>query len=92
MNKLTVLSGSVIIAMAVSLPSWANPCMTIAQACMSQGYYKGGDKEGKGLVKDCVMPVVNGQKTLSTTFSADTMQQCKTMLDQKMQANPNMMQ
>jgi hypothetical protein len=90
MNKLCIFSGSILLAMSVSLPSWANPCMPIAQACMGEGYYKGGDKEGKGLIKDCVMPVVNGQKTLNTTFSADVMQQCKTTIEQKMQTNPNM--
>ncbi len=87
MNKLSIISSSALLAMSISLPTWANPCMPIAQACMSQGYYKGGDKEGKGLIKDCVMPIVTGQKTLeNNSFSADTMQQCKDMIEKKMPA------
>ena len=76
-----------VFALSVSFAGWAgNPCMPIAQACMKEGYYKGGDKVGKGLVQDCVMPVVSKQKTLENkTFSDEVLQQCNTTLEKKMQ-------
>ena len=82
-SKLSLL----ILALSVSVVSWAgNPCMPIAQACMKEGYYKGGDKVGKGLVKDCVMPVVSKQKNLGNmTFSDDVLQKCSATLEKKMQ-------
>ena len=62
-----------------------NPCMPIAQECMKEGYYKGGEKEGKGLVKDCVMPVLSNQKSFEgVTFTEETRQQCSAMLTEKM--------
>lgn len=74
------------LALSVSLPSFsASPCKSIAAACKKEGYYKGGDKKGKGLIKDCVMPVAAGEKTLpNTTFSADVMQQCKATVEHQM--------
>lgn len=72
---------------------WAtNPCMTIAQACMKAGFYKGGDKVGKGLMINCVMPIANHQKSLpDTNFDDNALQECKTLLVETMkqhQANP----
>ena len=58
--------------------------MPIAKACMQNGYHKGGEKEHKGLVKDCVMPVVMGSKTLpNTNFSQNELQGCKEKIAQK---------
>ena len=89
MNKFYSLSGSFILAMGVTLSGWAaNPCMPIAQACMQEGFYKGGSKVGKGLVENCVMPVVAGTKTLpNATFTADVLQQCGVKLKAKMGQN-----
>lgn len=86
MNKKYSTLGSVILAMGVSLSGWAaNPCMPIAQACMQQGYYKGGHKVGKGMIEDCVMPIVAGTKTLTNiTFPPTVMQQCSVKLQERM--------
>lgn len=77
-----------IISLSISLFGWAgNPCMPIAQACMKAGFYKGGNTEGKGLIEDCVMPIVAKQKSLpNNTFSEETLQQCNMMLKEKMKA------
>ena len=65
----------------------ANPCKPIAEACMKDGYYRGGEAQGKGLVKDCVMPVASGEKSLSgMNFDAATLQACKTTVMEKMQS------
>lgn len=72
---------------AVSAYGWAGSCMSIAVACKQNGYYKGGAKEHKGLVKDCVMPVAMGSKMLpNTNFSENQRQQCKMEIEQKMKS------
>jgi hypothetical protein len=85
MNKLSFVGG-VIAATVVSFSVWANnPCMPIAEACMEAGYYKGGNKVGKGLVENCVMPVAAGTKTLpNTNFSSTVLQQCHATIATRM--------
>jgi hypothetical protein len=62
-------------------------CMPIAEACMKAGYYKGGDTKGKGLIKDCVEPIANNQKTLpDATFTSEALEQCKQEMAEKMKS------
>lgn len=79
MNKITI---SLSALMIFATGSWAdNPCVPIAQACMELGYYKGGNTVGKGLIDDCMMPVVTNKKILADkTFEADRLVQCKSTL------------
>ena len=86
MNNLLIKSAMVVAMFAPSIPSFAaNPCMPIAQACMDAGFYKGGEKEGKGLVINCVQPITEKQKTLpNTSFSDETLQQCAATIAEKM--------
>lgn len=88
MNIQSTKIGFVILAISFSITGWAaNPCMPIAQACMKEGYYKGGQNVGKGLIEDCVQPVVTKQKTLANgSFSDDVLQQCGAMLAKKMKS------
>ena len=74
------------VLMGVNLPVWAaNPCQPIAKACMSAGYYKGGNTVGKGLVANCVLPITQGQKILpNVTFGNEVIEPCKAMLATKM--------
>ena len=87
MNKIYSVAGSFILGMGLTSMVWAtNPCMPIAQACMQQGYYKGGNKVGKGLVENCVMPIVAHKKTLpNATFTDDVLKQCGMKLQEKLQ-------
>lgn len=87
MNKLLCMVTTSMLSMTLALPVFANSCMPIAQACMKQGYYKGGHDSGKGLVEDCVMPVVKKTKTLpDEQFSDDVLQQCEATIQEKMQS------
>ncbi len=87
MNKLLAKISMFSLLMGVTLYGWAGPCASIAISCKHNGYYKGGEKQGKGLIKDCVLPVVAGTKRLpNTNFSADQLQQCKTTLAEKMKS------
>ncbi len=84
MKRLLIISTFIFLILNSLQVFAANPCKPIAEACMQLGFYKGGNTVGKGLVENCVLPVVNGQKTLNNgNFSAETMQQCKTMLQSK---------
>ena len=87
MSKLYSALAILIVAMSLTQFGWANPCRSIAKACMAEGYYKGGDRVGKGLVKNCVMPVVSNKMTLPASFSESTLQRCKMMIMQKMEQN-----
>ena len=88
MNKLFSRVGVFALLMSVTLFGWAaGGCRPIAMACMKMGYYKGGEKEGKGLIKDCVMPVVAGTRTLpNTNFTPDQLQSCKMTIAEKMKS------
>lgn len=56
----------------------ANPCEPIFQACQRAGYYIGGQKVGKGMISDCIQPVVNLKKYLpDTSFNEVTLAQCR---------------
>jgi hypothetical protein len=83
-------TGLLILAMGVSLSGWAaNPCMPIAMDCMKNGFYKGGAKVGKGLVKDCVLPVSSGTLTLpNTSYTQDVLSACNADIMQKMKNKP----
>jgi hypothetical protein len=77
-----------VIALCTSISTLAMAdCMPIAEACMKAGYYKGGDTQGKGLVKDCVEPIANNEKTLpDTTFTSDQLEECKETIAEKMKS------
>ncbi len=84
MKKLYTLITIAILTMGISANTWANPCEPIAAACMQLGFYKGGNNVGKGLVENCVAPVVNNQKILpNANFDDATRQQCKALLVSK---------
>lgn len=87
MNKLISKIGMISLLASVSVYGWAGACMPIAKACMKNGYYKGGEKEHRGLIKDCVMPVAMGSKTLpNANFSENQRQGCKATIAQKIKS------
>ena len=61
----------------------ANPCQKIASACMQEGYVKNGIV-GKRLIKDCVKPVLKGEKTVSYAPTDAEKQECGAMIERKM--------
>jgi len=71
-----------VVAMGIPMLAWSfGPCLPIAKACMQQGKFK--DK--KVMMKECVIPVARGQKTLpNTSFTDSQLQQCKMAIIKKM--------
>ena len=86
MNNIISKVGMFSVLISVSVYGWAGgPCKPIAEACMHNGYFKGGSKEHKGLVMDCVMPVTMGKMMLPNThFTPMQLQQCKIDMTAKM--------
>ena len=85
MNTFLSRTGLSMIALGISMSGWAvKPCMPIAMECMKNGYYKGGEKAGKELVKHCVLPVVMKQMVLpNTSFTDPELAACKAQLIEK---------
>ena len=53
------------------------PCMKIEQACEAAGFAKGKAKEGKGLVVNCMNPILEGKSVPGVTIDETTIQACK---------------
>lgn len=53
------------------------PCQTIATACQAAGFHSGGHKEGKGLWKDCVAPILDGHAVPGVSVAADDVKACQ---------------
>lgn len=53
------------------------PCQTIATACEAAGYHRHGHKEGKGLWKDCVAPILDGRAIPGVTANPDDVKACQ---------------
>jgi len=82
MSKTWIKGSLLVLSMSVSLGGWAfGPCLPIAKACMKQGY-----TNKKTMIKDCVLPVVQGERTLpNTSFTPIQIKQCKLEIKKKMQ-------
>jgi hypothetical protein len=55
-----------------------HPCAKIRKACTDAGFAKGEAKEGKGLYKNCMKPLLEGKTVegVKETFDAGTLQAC----------------
>lgn len=77
------------IIMGFSLAGWASKaCLPIAKACMHMGYYKGGNKEGKGLIMNCVLPTAQNDKSMAKMpFTPAEREACAKSLKHKMKGH-----
>lgn len=53
-----------------------HPCRRIKQACSAAGYSK-GKKEGKGLRRDCMRPLLQGQNVPGVNVKASDVVACQ---------------
>ena len=53
------------------------PCLQVVQACKGAGFIKNDAKDGKGLFKNCVGPLMKGQSVQGVTVDSGTVQACK---------------
>ena len=54
-----------------------HPCRKIETACSAAGFIKRHHKEGKGLWKDCMEPIMEGKTVEGVTVDAADIQGCK---------------
>lgn len=54
-----------------------HPCKKIMESCTAAGFKKGGYKEGKGLFKDCMQPIMEGKTVAGVTASPADIEACK---------------
>ena len=54
-----------------------HPCRKIESACTAAGFIKRHHKEGKGLWKDCMEPLMNGKTVTGVTVDPSDIQACQ---------------
>ncbi|MGZ3688578.1 MAG: hypothetical protein ACXWP5_11415 [Bdellovibrionota bacterium] len=55
-----------------------HPCKKIRVACENANYFRGAhERDGKGLFKDCMKPIMAGKSVEGVTVSADDVAACK---------------
>lgn len=62
---------------AMSMPTSDNPCQKIEAACKDAGYMLGGAKTGKGLMKNCMGPIMAGKTVEGVKVEATDVAACK---------------
>ncbi len=55
----------------------SKPCLEIKKACEAGGFVKGDHKDGKGLYKDCVQKLANGETVAGVSVTPDMVSACK---------------
>jgi hypothetical protein len=76
-NRILVGLGMSALAANFALAQEAKPCKNIHAACSAAGYIKGHHKEGKGLWKDCINPILAGQSVAGVTVNSADVQACQ---------------
>ncbi len=53
------------------------PCIKIMDACKTAGYNKSSPSEKKSLSKNCLQPLLSGQKVEGVTVNQNDLEACK---------------
>jgi hypothetical protein len=59
-----------------------HPCKAIMESCKSAGFTRGGGT-GKGIMRDCMKPIMNGQTVAGVTATPDLVAACKTKMAER---------
>ena len=54
-----------------------HPCVKVREACEAAGFVKGDHKDGKGLHKDCMSKLLQGQSVAGVNAAAADVAACK---------------
>lgn len=89
MKKLVMMGSFVVLAASLGLADNAvpaatgkapGPCKQIIQSCEQAGFEKGmHKKDGKGLYKDCLDPILAGQSVAGVTVDPAVVTSCQQM-------------
>jgi hypothetical protein len=58
-------------------PPAEQPCRAIEDACKKAGFKKHGNKEGQGLWKQCMSPILEGKSVLGVTVDPKDIVACQ---------------
>jgi hypothetical protein len=61
-----------------------HPCKKIAEACKAAGYVRGGGKTGKGIMENCIQPIMSGQVVANVRVEPSDIAACKQRHSQNM--------
>lgn len=64
-------------SMPVKATDTTKPCMAIRTACQAAGFVVGDVKSGKGLMENCMKPIINGQTVNGVTVNQADIDACK---------------
>ena len=82
--KFGILLATVCLFTAHHAMAKEGPCKPIMKACHDAGYTKGGHKEGtKGLMVDCMKPVLEGKAVAGVNVSAEQVSACKEKAEER---------
>lgn len=73
-------------------PPKSGPCKKIHEACESAGFAKGKHKEGKGIMWDCMKPLMDGKTVEGVSVTAEDLEACKAAKGQRMQKKMDRME
>jgi hypothetical protein len=68
----------------------AHPCRNIMIACKDAGYYPGGSSKGKGLLGNCLVPIMKGETVPGVKADPQDIKACQAVHEQKQQQMKNM--
>jgi hypothetical protein len=77
MMILTVLACSNVFAEGDKENHGSKPCLEVKKACESAGFKKGDHKDGKGLYKDCMQKLANGETVAGVSVTPEQVSACK---------------
>lgn len=68
----------IVSTLGVSVAQADEPCKAVRQACEAAGYVHGAHKKtGKGLMVDCMKPIMEGQTVAGVTVAPAEVEACK---------------
>lgn len=72
-----------------------SPCAPVFEACQKAGFVRGGMKDGKGIIENCVKPLDEGKTVAGVNIDKSKVEACKTHhaakkaeFEQKMKDDP----
>lgn len=85
MKKSILLTSSIFLIAGITLSALAvdqaalKPCRNIIQACKNAGFVKGGVAQGKGILENCLTPIMSGQTVPGVTVDPADVQGCQAL-------------
>jgi hypothetical protein len=61
-----------------------HPCKKIAEVCKAAGFVRGGSSTGKGIMENCIQPIMSGQQVTGVKVDPSDIAACKQRHSQNM--------